>query len=165
MPTYFSSERLLWPDRDLGSHIWLVRGVFLRPLSAPLAKRRFLAHDRSTRCSASLAEPGDQWLRPFGYVRSPRDCVARGSLGTPRWLNGEPVPSARRRIDEKQLSAHLIDLDDLQENLRLAGGTDDVSRVASAIFERNGAISVRLRPAVYEVASASDRRTLRIEIE
>lgn len=60
-----------------------------------------------------------------------------------RWLNGTPAPLVVNGLpDRAQLRAHRIDDDDLGEHLRLGAGTDDLSRIARATFERNGMVSV-----------------------
>lgn len=80
-------------------------------------------------------------------------------------LKGESVPLVHDgRLLADALAEHQIGRDELDQDLRLNAGTDDLARIASARFERNGAISVELAPRVIHVDVVDGVQTVRIEL-
>jgi uncharacterized membrane protein YcaP (DUF421 family) len=79
--------------------------------------------------------------------------VAFLSPAIARWLKGTPVELIRDGVPiEHALDRHAMTGEDLEEDLRLAAGVGDPSRVECARFERNGRVSVE------RVASAPEAR-------
>jgi len=69
--------------------------------------------------------------------------IAYLSPSIARWLKGAPVELIRDGIPiERALDRHAMTGEDLEEDLRLAGGVADPAEVRSARFERNGRVSV-----------------------
>jgi uncharacterized membrane protein YcaP (DUF421 family) len=63
------------------------------------------------------------------------------------WIKGHTnVLVKDGKLDGDRLRAHHLSLDDLQEQLRLRGGLNDLSEVSLASLERSGEISVIKKP-------------------
>lgn len=155
--------------------------VFLYVLALlHVAKRRFMAQRNPLDILlafllASLISRGINGSAPFGTTLAAGlvlvlmhrlfGWLAVRSPGFARWLKGESVLLVRdgRPLDDA-LAEHHIARADLDEDLRLTAGTVDLGRVASARFERNGAISFELAPRVVDVEVAEGVQTIRIEL-
>lgn len=73
--------------------------------------------------------------------------VAFRSHGFSQWVKGRPRTLVRHgAVDREALAKSNITPDDLDENLRLNGGVDDIAQVAEARLERNGTVSVVKKP-------------------
>lgn len=69
--------------------------------------------------------------------------VAFRSHGFSQWIKGRPRTLVRNgQIDRDALAKSNLTSDDLDENLRLNGGVDQLHDVAEARLERNGSVSV-----------------------
>ena len=66
------------------------------------------------------------------------------------------------KVDRKAMNASHISDHDLAEDLRYEAGVDDVALVREARLERNGHLSVLLRPEVIEVDVEPGVQTVRI---
>lgn len=73
--------------------------------------------------------------------------VAFRSHGFSQWVKGRPRTLVRHgTLDPDALAKAKLTRDDLDENLRLNGGVDDLTQVAEARLERNGTVSVVKKP-------------------
>jgi len=70
--------------------------------------------------------------------------VASRSHRFGKWVKGQPqVLVESGAIDREAMTRHNISVHDLEEDLRLKTGSDDVGQVERAQLERNGEISVK----------------------
>lgn len=96
--------------------------------------------------------------RALAWLAFHVDFVARATQGRAVVLVRDGV------LDEGALAAHRIRRDDLAEDMRLAAGTDDVTRIKHARFECNGAVSVEKCERIVELPVREGVQTVRIEI-
>jgi uncharacterized membrane protein YcaP (DUF421 family) len=148
--------------RDLGMGHVVARSVVVFAyvlFLMRIAKRRFMAQRNPLDMLlgfllASMISRAINGSAPFGVtligaltlvlLHRGLSVVTFHSAAIRRWCNGMPAVIVRDGVvDEAQLRRHRIDDDDLGEHLRLAAGTDDLSRIARATFERNGMVSVQ----------------------
>jgi uncharacterized membrane protein YcaP (DUF421 family) len=147
--------------RDLGLAHVAARSVVIFGyvlLLLRIAKRRFMAQRNPLDMLlgfllASMISRAINGSAPFGgtlagglvlvVLHRTLTTLTYRSTRVRRWLNGVPIPIVvDGATDDDALRAHRIDADDLGEHLRLAAGTDDLTRIARATFERNGMVSV-----------------------
>jgi uncharacterized membrane protein YcaP (DUF421 family) len=68
------------------------------------------------------------------------------------------------RIDEEALRAHHVSRNDLEEDLRLKKGSEDLQQVQKAVLERSGEISFQKRPTEFTVQVEKGVQTIRIQM-
>lgn len=86
--------------------------------------------------------------------------------GFGQWVKGHPqVVIADGEVKEPVLKKHHVSRKDLEEDLRLNGGTTSTEHVKQAVLERNGDISVIKQPHVVTVAVQQGVQTIRIHLE
>jgi uncharacterized membrane protein YcaP (DUF421 family) len=84
---------------------------------------------------------------------------ARLAKGTSATLIREGV------VDESALREHGICREDLLEDMRINGSTEDERQVKLAHLERNGEISILRKPRVLEITGEATTKTQRIVVE
>jgi uncharacterized membrane protein YcaP (DUF421 family) len=69
------------------------------------------------------------------------------------------------KLDEIAARRHSITQKDLEEDLRLEVGTEDITKIHFAKIERSGQLSAARKPSVYIVEVQEGVQTIRIEVE
>jgi uncharacterized membrane protein YcaP (DUF421 family) len=85
--------------------------------------------------------------------------------GFGRWLKGVPyVLVENGKMHRDVMFKHHVSEHDLEEDVRLSGGVEDISRVKTATLERSGEISVLKQPQVLTVAVENGVQTIKIQM-
>jgi len=86
--------------------------------------------------------------------------------GFGRLLKGEPeLLITDGTLQKRAMNRNHVSNHDLHEDLRLAGGIDDLKKVKTAQIERNGEISVQRKPQVFDFHVKNGVQTIRLFIE
>lgn len=145
-----------------------------------IADKRFLAHRNafdallSFMLASTLSRAIDGSATFFGtlgagvvlvFLHRTITLAACKSHALGRLVKGDPaVLVAEGAVDARAMRRYHVSPHDLEEDLRLQAGVDDLGRVKRAQLERNGEISVLREPRVVTIAVQEGVQTVRLEV-